>query len=107
MAMHLSTKDQMSVHQGIQWPGHRHPTPASKWLQWNPSSINRFHWICGIMYWFKCFTYDGTCYKQSFSMPMSSMLSALLGNVETDWLTNLIPKDVPWMRYVDDILLMA
>ena len=55
------------------------------------------------------FIFNGMYYKQIFGMAMGNCLSPLLANIymefyENRYLPPLIPNDVTWLRYVDDVL---
>ena len=61
---------------------------------------------------FNYFAFDQKLYKQKFGMAMGSPISAVLANLfmesmEVGPYANIIPPNVTWLRYVDDVLLIA
>ena len=59
-----------------------------------------------------CFTFNNVYFKQRSGMAMGSPISPILANLflehlETTRLRNIVPREVLWLRYVDDILVIA
>ena len=57
------------------------------------------------------FAFNGEFYTQKFGMGMGNPLSPVLSNLfmeffERDLLPNILPENVIWLRYVDDVLCM-
>ena len=55
-----------------------------------------------------CFTFNGDFYRQKFGMQMGNCLSPVLSNIymeyyETRIANSVLPDDIFWVRYVDDI----
>ena len=55
-----------------------------------------------------CFVFEGKFYKQKFGMQMGNCLSPVLSNIYMEFFEKrianaIIPDDVYWVRYVDDI----
>ena len=55
------------------------------------------------------FVFNNAYYKQDFGMAMGNSLSAILSNIymefyENRYLSNILPRSICWLRYVDDIL---
>lgn len=61
---------------------------------------------------FNYFTFSDQPYRQKFGMAMGSPISAVLANLfmeslEAGPFADIIPSTVTWLRYVDDILIIA
>ena len=59
-----------------------------------------------------CFSFNNNYFKQMSGMSMGSPISPILANLflehlETTRLFNIVPREVLWFRYVDDILVLA
>ena len=58
------------------------------------------------------FSFEGEFYQQKFGMAMGSPISAVLANLYLEFLERgpfdrILPNTVTWLRYVDDVLIIA